>query len=125
MKISTQLRETSFYRLLLALILILCFMPNVQAQCVGPANDCDNDGVLNSADLDNDNDGILDTVEDENCTGPTIKEYLVNETFETATAGNPVPKGDLRSTPGVTSLLQLITLILVIVEQQMLENLLL
>ena len=48
---------------ILLFILFSFFTQNSRAQCTGPANDCDNDGVVNSQDLDDDNDGILDTDE--------------------------------------------------------------
>ncbi|WP_276390200.1 gliding motility-associated C-terminal domain-containing protein [Eudoraea chungangensis] len=51
--------------LLLVSILFLANMNSGLAQCsdTSPLADCDGDGVLNGADLDDDNDGILDTNE--------------------------------------------------------------
>ncbi|MCC6286244.1 MAG: T9SS type A sorting domain-containing protein [Chitinophagaceae bacterium] len=44
------------------LLSIVCFS-DLKAQCVGSADDCDGDGILNGADMDNDNDGIPDLQE--------------------------------------------------------------
>jgi len=51
------------------------------AQCVGPADDCDNDGVLNTVDLDNDNDGVSDINEGLICGTPITSNYSVNAGF--------------------------------------------
>ncbi|MRI01967.1 hypothetical protein GH721_15595 [Kriegella sp. EG-1] len=62
MKISNLflLRKNSFFIIIIGAFLL---SQHTSAQCNGPANDCDNDGVINSNDQDDDNDGILDTVE--------------------------------------------------------------
>ena len=69
------------------------------------AGDSDGDGINDICDLDSDNDGILDVDEDKNCTGPFIKELVASATFETATVGDPVPKGSLQNVSGVGSLI--------------------
>jgi hypothetical protein len=54
-------------KLTFLLIMTLLCHNNLQAQCIGgdlsDTGDCDGDGILNLADLDDDNDGISDTVE--------------------------------------------------------------
>ncbi|MBC7935108.1 MAG: T9SS type A sorting domain-containing protein [Rhizobacter sp.] len=62
------------------LLLSSFFLMNVlnsSAQCTGPANDCDGDGILNTADLDDDNDGIPDITE---CS-PVINTAEFNGSF--------------------------------------------
>ncbi|WP_034060594.1 lectin-like domain-containing protein [Lacinutrix jangbogonensis] len=49
--------------LLFLFLLSFLLSHSIYAQCIGPVNDCDNDGLLNSIDLDDDNDGVLDTNE--------------------------------------------------------------
>lgn len=50
-------------KIIFTLLFFIAGCSNLTAQCTGPANDCDGDGILNNADIDNDNDGIVDTVE--------------------------------------------------------------
>ncbi|WP_407322584.1 hypothetical protein R5O11_07830 [Tenacibaculum maritimum] len=70
-------------------------------------NDPDGDGINNVCDLDDDNDGILDVNEDLNCTGTTpIIENIINENFETGTAGQAIPKGNLSGVPGINDLVE-------------------
>ncbi|MDB0612202.1 hypothetical protein PL371_10035 [Tenacibaculum maritimum] len=70
-------------------------------------NDPDGDGINNVCDLDDDNDGILDANEDLNCTGTApIIENIINENFETGTAGQAIPKGNLSGVPGINDLVE-------------------
>ena len=48
---------------LLIFSIVFLTIGNINAQCPGPPGDCDGDGVLDTADLDDDNDGVLDTEE--------------------------------------------------------------
>ena len=103
----TPLTKNSFLRNIIVLIGLFFIIESVNAQCTGPANDCDNDGVPNELDLDDDNDGILDTDED-TCTiapdfidpgfniGPSNSSTLttvLGSTFTWETADNTASTG--------------------------------
>lgn len=45
------------------LVFLFPIVSQLSAQCTGPVNDCDGDGIPNNVDIDNDNDGIVDSVE--------------------------------------------------------------
>ncbi|MGB1041897.1 MAG: VCBS domain-containing protein, partial [Tenacibaculum sp.] len=71
----------------------------------GSATDNDNDGIADVFDDDLDNDGITNANEDLNCTGSTVKQVLIDETFETGIVGTNIPKGSLIGVPGIQGLI--------------------
>ncbi len=63
MKKRIRLTRLSEFKSLLVLVVLIFINVSVGAQCVGPPNDCDGDGIVNSVDEDDDNDGITDVNE--------------------------------------------------------------
>jgi hypothetical protein len=83
-----------------------CYSPVSAAVTVtmkASCTDTDGDGIIDLVDIDDDNDGVLDL--DENaCSMPTLSTTLLNVTFETATAGTLLPKGNISNIAGTGGL---------------------
>ncbi|MFK7755460.1 MAG: Ig-like domain-containing protein, partial [Flavobacteriales bacterium] len=77
-------------------MIFIAFSPgDMHSQCIGPPNDCDNDGVPNQDDLDNDNDGILDEDESLPCDSTNVQVF----NYEDFWLDNSDPVTDAPFTP--------------------------
>ena len=81
---SLSLNKMKPSRLLYSLLLILALgTQSVYAQ-TGPGDDYDNDGIINSLDLDDDNDGILDIIESPCNLAPTFSSNWITANYNGA-----------------------------------------
>lgn len=88
---ATSTEDGNFYRVVITDPGFVCAPLISNSAILTIASDFDNDGVVDTDDLDDDNDGILDTVEANNCnTGdPTVDVTIFSEDFGAAN-GNRV-----------------------------------